>query len=218
MENLRELRARVAFTLTPTGGKPIVGIEELKGDTVTDLEKRNVLINNIEIVAVRFPSLPDDEAARMETILKSNFPGKPLTVSLDRLVASVQSGQENVKPVPVKTDPPTIFVTTQPAILLSVEGKPVLAPIKGSKLQFVLNTGWDLFFEPSESQYYLLVDQTWLTAKSLEGTWNAAGKLPAEFSKLSAANGWEHVQKAATAKTGKTSKAPKVFLPVSRLS
>ena len=210
-KNLRELRARVAFTLTPKGGKPAVGIEELKGDTVADLEKRTVLINNIEIVAVRFPSLSDEEAAEMETLLKSNFPGKPLTVSLDRLVASLQSGQENVKPVPVKTEPPAIFVTTQPAILLSVEGKPVLAPIKGLKLQFVLNTGWDLFFEPSESQYYLLADQTWLSAKSLDGTWSGAGKLPAEFSKLSAANGWEHVQKAATSKATKTSKVPKVF-------
>src|ERR1700704_6392919 len=102
-----------------TGGR----IEELKGDTVTDLEKRTVLINKIEIVAVRFPSLSDEEAAKMETLLKSNFPGKPLTVSLERLVASLQTGQENVKPVPVKTDPPTIFVSTQPAILLSVEGK-----------------------------------------------------------------------------------------------
>src|SRR5215831_15283034 len=110
--------------------------------------ERTVLINNIEITAVRSPSLSDDEAAKMETILKTNFPGKPLTVSLDRLIASVQSGQENSKPVPVKTEPPQIFVTTQPAILLSVLGKPVLAPIKGSKLQFVLNTGWDLFFEP----------------------------------------------------------------------
>jgi hypothetical protein len=60
-KNLRELRARVAFTLTPKGGKPAVGIEELKGDTVADLERRTVQINNIEIVAVRFPSLPDDE-------------------------------------------------------------------------------------------------------------------------------------------------------------
>jgi hypothetical protein len=210
-KNFQELRARVAFTLTPKGGKPAVGIEELKGNTITDLEKRTVLINNIEIVAVRFPSLSDDEAAKMETILKSNFPGKPLTVSLDRLIASVQSGQENVKPVPVKTDPPQIFVTTQPAILLSVEGKPVLAPIKGTKLQFVLNTGWDLFFEPSDSQYYLLAGQSWLTAKSLDGPWSAAVKLPSDFSKLSAANGWEHVQKAATTKTTKASKVPKVL-------
>ena len=70
-KNLRELRARVAFTLTPKGEKPVVGIEELKGDTVANLEKRTVLINNIEIVAVRFPSLSDDEAAKMETLLKS---------------------------------------------------------------------------------------------------------------------------------------------------
>jgi hypothetical protein len=210
-KDFRELRARVAFTLSPKGGKPAVGIEELKGDTTTDLEKRTVLINNIEITAVRFPSLFEDEAAKMETVLKSNFPGKPLTVSLDRLIASVQSGQENVKPVPVKTDPPQIFVTTQPAILLSVEGKPVLAPIKGTKLQFVLNTGWDLFFEPSESQYYLLAGKSWLTAKSLDGPWRAAEKLPSDFSKLSAANGWEHVQKAAATKMTKTSKVPKVL-------
>jgi hypothetical protein len=210
-KNFRELRARMAFTLTPKGGKPAVGIEELKGDTVTDLEKRTVLINNIEIVTVRFPSLPDDEAAKMETILKSNFPGKPLTVSLVRLIASLQSGRENVKPVPVKTEPPQIFVSTQPAILLSVVGKPVLAPIKDSKLRFVLNTGWDLFFEPSASQYYLLAGQSWLTAKSLDGPWSAAEKLPSDFSKLSAANGWEHVQKAAAAKTTKPSKVPKVF-------
>jgi hypothetical protein len=29
----------------------------------------------------------------METLLKSNFPGKPLTVSLDRLVASLHRSQ-----------------------------------------------------------------------------------------------------------------------------
>jgi hypothetical protein len=72
-KNLRELRARVAFTLTPKGEKPVVGIEELKGDTVANIEKRTVLINNIEIVAVRFPSLSDDEAAKMETLLVSRF-------------------------------------------------------------------------------------------------------------------------------------------------
>jgi hypothetical protein len=210
-KNLRELRARVAFTLTPKGGKPAVGIEELKGDTVADLERRTVQINNIEIVAVRFPSLPDDEASKLEAILRSNFPGKPLTVSLDRLVASLQSGQENVKPVEVKTEPPAIFVTTEPAILLTIEGKPVLAPIKGSKLKFVLNTNWDLFYEPSGSKYYLLVDQTWLTAEALEGPWSPAGKLPADFTQLSAADGWEHVRKVASASTTKTTKAPKVL-------
>jgi hypothetical protein len=56
-KNLRELRARFAFVLTPKGAKPVVGVEEVRGDTVADLEHRTVLINNIEIVAIRFPSL-----------------------------------------------------------------------------------------------------------------------------------------------------------------
>src|SRR5260370_13247532 len=97
-KNLRELRARVAFTLTPKGGKPAVGIEELKGDTVADLEKRTVLINNIEIVAVCFPSFFHDEADKMETILQSNFPCNPLTVSLDRLFPSLTFSQQHLNP------------------------------------------------------------------------------------------------------------------------
>jgi hypothetical protein len=92
----------------------------------------------------------------MEELMKSAFPGKPITVSLDRLIASVQASQEKAKPVSIKTDPPPIFVSTEPAILLPVPDKPALAPIKGVDLKFVLNTSWDLFFAPTESRYYLL--------------------------------------------------------------
>ena len=44
-KNLRELRARFAFVLTPNNGKPVVGVEEVRGDTHTDLERRTVLID-----------------------------------------------------------------------------------------------------------------------------------------------------------------------------
>jgi hypothetical protein len=59
----------------------------------------SVLIDNIEITAVRFPALSGDEETKMEELLKSTFPGKPLTVSLDRLITSVQASQEKAKPV-----------------------------------------------------------------------------------------------------------------------
>jgi hypothetical protein len=69
-----------------------VGVEELKGRTTANVETRTVLIDNIEITAVRFPALSNDEGIEMEALLKSTFPGKPLTVSLDRLITSVQAG------------------------------------------------------------------------------------------------------------------------------
>ena len=73
-KNLRELRARFAFVLTPKDGKPAVGIEEVRGDTVADLEHRTVLITNIEIVAIRFPSLSGPEETKLQNLLKSTFP------------------------------------------------------------------------------------------------------------------------------------------------
>src|SRR3979411_1038398 len=115
-KNFQEIRARVAFTLTGKDGKPAVGIEELRGHTVANVESRTVLIDNIEIIAVRFPSLSDLDSAAMEKLLRSTFPGKPFTVSLDRLIASVQMSQENAKTVLVKTDPPKILFSTTPAI------------------------------------------------------------------------------------------------------
>src|SRR5271165_1192590 len=121
-KNLRELRARLAFVLTPKDGKSAVGIEEVRGDTVTDLENRMVLITNIQIVAIRFPSLSGPEETKLQNLVKSTFPGKPITVSLDRLIASVQANQEKPKTVDVKTDPPQIFVSTEPAVLLIVQG------------------------------------------------------------------------------------------------
>ncbi|MBV9491558.1 MAG: hypothetical protein JO069_17850 [Verrucomicrobia bacterium] len=209
--NFSDLQARAAFALTPKNGKTAVGVEEIRGHTVADLQKRTVLIDDIQIVAVRFPSLPSAEADAMEALLRKTFPGKqPLTVSLDRLIASVQASQEKVKPVPVKTDPPPIFVSTEPAILLTVPEKPVLAPIQGLPLKFVLNANWDLFFEPGDSRYYLLVDKLWLTAEALDGAWSTARSLPSDFKKLPDGQGWDHVKKAAANPAG-NAKAPKLF-------
>ncbi len=207
-KDFHELRARLAFTLTPKGGKPVAGIEELSGRTVPNLETRTVAIDNIEIVAVRFPSLSDSEAEKMSELLRSTFPGKPLTVSLDRLIASAQVGEEKVKPVAVKTDAPPIFTSTEPAVLLTVDAKPVLAPIKGSQLKFVLNTNWDLFFAPSDSHYYLLIKKLWLSADSLDGRWTPTRKLPVEFGNLP--SDWDRVKQALPPRA-EQGKPPKVF-------
>jgi hypothetical protein len=207
-KDFRELRARVAFTLTPQGGKPAVGIEELQGRTTVNLEARTVLIDKIEIVSTKFPSLPEAEAARLTELLRSTFPGKPLTVSLDRLIASTQAAGSRAESVPVKIDPPAIFTSTEPAILLTVDGKPVLGPIDGVDLKFVVNTNWDLFFAPGTSRYYLLVNKQWLTAGSLDGAWKAVNQLPADFKKLPA--GWDRVKNALPPSSQHT-KPPRVF-------
>jgi hypothetical protein len=98
------------------------------------------------------------------------------------------------------TQVPTILVSVVPAIVLFVDGKPVLAPIQGTTLQYVVNTNWDLFYD--QSDYYLLSGKTWLKAKELSGPWNATLKLPAEMSKLPPDQNWDKVLKAVPAAPG----------------
>ena len=45
----------------------------------------------------------------------------------------------------VKADPPPIFFSTTPAVLVNLDGDPIWSPIKENDLKFAVNTNWDLF-------------------------------------------------------------------------
>jgi hypothetical protein len=112
----------------------------------------------------------------------------------------------------VKNDPPKIFVSEGPAILLLTDGKPVRSPIKKTKLEFVVNTNWDLFFDKSSSKYYLLHGKQWLTARDLNGPWAVTHELPKDMSKLPSEGNenWADVKQAIPPPAG-NSVAPKVL-------
>lgn len=91
--------------------------------------------------------------------------------------------------LPARADPnaraPRIHVTTTPAELIVIRGKPALADIPGTGLQVVTNTGADLFFHRAERRYYFLVAGRWYRADSLDGPWSfATPYLPSDFAKV----------------------------------
>jgi hypothetical protein len=181
-KDFRELDWRMAFSLAPAGGKPAIGVAELHGQTTVDGENKMVLIDNLKIKRTHFPSLDPASAELMDQMLRSFLP-PAVTVSLHQLVASTPK-PESPQGVELKNDPPVIFVSYQPAILLDVDGIPVRAPIGKSGLEYVVNTHWRLFFDASKSTYYLLAGEGWLQATDLQGPWSAATKLPREMEKL----------------------------------
>ena len=75
----------------------------------------------------------------------------------------------------VKADPPTIFFSQKPALLVNLDGEPIWSPIEGLDLRFALNTNWDLFQHTSTKTYYLRNEGSWLKATDLKGAWAAAG-------------------------------------------
>ena len=88
------------------------------------------------------------------------------TLSLDRVIAYLNPATQPVQqPVAVNLDPPRIFNSTTPAILVIFMGEPQLKPVETNRtdLLFALNTNWDVLYDSASRQYYLLNGEGWLT-------------------------------------------------------
>jgi hypothetical protein len=211
-KDFRSLVARMAISIKPTGGEPALGVVSFRARTDADLETRNVVVSRLEIISVRFPSLNAAQDAAMETLVRGFLPANSvLNINLDRLLAELEEAKQAATPVvAVRNDPPRIFVAYDKSILLLVDGELVRAPVEKSSLEFVVNTNWNVFFDKTESQYYLLNEKQWLTAAALEGPWKVTTKLPKSMSALPAQPNWADVKKAIPPASYGGS-APKVF-------
>ena len=192
-KDFSELNCRMAVLLTPKGGKPVAGVLATTAETRVDKEKKMVWIDNIRIVKTHFPSLDPQRAAEMER-LAGKFLPRPIEISLPRLAALVPK-KEALPGVQLRSDPPAIFISYKPAILLDLDGPPVRAPVRNTGLEYVVNTHWPLFFDTRGSRFYLLAGEQWLTSEALAGPWSAAKKLPKDMDKAAREPQWADLKK-----------------------
>jgi hypothetical protein len=206
-KNFHDLTWRMAVSLTPKGGKDVVGVVEMKGTTQVDNDNKVVLITNPEVTRTYFPSLDPTQTQKKEQMFKSFVPPS-ISISLFRLVASTPKA-EPAAGVQLNNDPPKIFVAYRPSILLSTDGKAELASVPDTSLKFVVHTQWPLFFDGHA--YYIAVGQQWLTADTLEGQWTPTRKLPADMTKVAQGKEWSALKKVVPppAKSGEVT--PAVF-------
>ena len=200
---------RLAFQLTPTGGKQVIGAATMVGSTNVDKDKHTVLIYGIRATHTSFPSLDEATSAKMEQLFKTFVP-EVVNISLERVLAYIPK-PESVQAVNIKNDPPSIFVNYSPAVLLAVDGEPVLAAINDTKLRFIVNTQWAVFLDTNKSKYYMLAGSHWLTAADLHGPWSAATQLPKDMEKLPKDPQWADLKKVIPLPAQPSGPIPKVF-------
>src|SRR6267378_4828270 len=134
--NFKELSFRMAFSLTPKGGKEIVGVIEVQAQTDVNVDDHSVLLRDFKINEVKLPGLDPAKASQVDQAVRSFLPpGHTVVMALDRLVASVEKTGAPAA-VPVQNDPPQIFVSNTPAILLNIDGEAVPADIAETNLGF----------------------------------------------------------------------------------
>jgi hypothetical protein len=81
---------------------------------------------------------------------------------------------------------PDIVVMTEPAELISIDGKANFQPIEGTQLLAVTNTDSDLMMDIGGQNYYVLLSGRWYTSTSLDGPWTytPGENLPGDFSSI----------------------------------
>ncbi|MBF4515549.1 hypothetical protein IRZ71_04310 [Flavobacterium sp. ANB] len=193
--DFKQLTADIAFSLTPKDGKEVLGVASLQVETLVDKDSHNVFFKNVEVTDIRFPALDEKQTPQMEKLFKELMPKSGNPIALDRVMAGLSRSHTPAKGVAVKNDPPTIFYSASPSILLIVQGEPVLAPIEKTSLSYVVNTNWDLFFDKPSKKYYLLAENVWLTATDLNGKWTKTQNLPKEMNNLPSGQNFDDVKK-----------------------
>ncbi len=166
---------RSALAIKPTGAKEeTFGVIFANARTQVDKVARTVVFEDLKITKTDFPTLPNHGAA-YTTELQSEFAKTIRTISLDRLQASLALAGIKPPTVAVQNDPPQVIVSYSPAILVPIDGAPVLQPVPDhSRAKRVINTRALILQAGFTDALYMHVFDGWLTANGIGGPWTQA--------------------------------------------
>src|SRR3954447_9277790 len=195
--------------------KPALGTVKLEAETTVSVSDRLVKLQNLKITDANFSTLSKDQVREITTQIDKAIPDGDRVIALDRLLANLDKSQIMPKNKEgVKSDPPTIFFSKTPAVIVNLDGEPIWSPIKDNDLKYAVNTNWDLFQHTPTSTYFLRSENSWLKSSDVKGPWVAAGsgRLPDSFKKLPAEENWKDVKASLPGKVFPAGQVPKVFV------
>jgi hypothetical protein len=216
-EGQKQMVAFAAASYQPPGAsgtsKPAMGTVKIEARTAVSLDERLVNFANMRITEANFPNLPKPDLQNAVAEITKAIPEADRMIALDRVLAFVDKSTIKPKEVPgLKADPPRIFYSQTPAVIVNFDGDPIWSPIEKNDLKFAVNTNWDVFEHEPTKTFYLRHNQGWLTATSFRGPWTPAGKLPPSFSSLPATDNFKEVKAAVPGKTIASKDKPEVFV------
>ena len=199
--------------LAPTAKEPALGTSRWKRPRSVAVDDRLVNIADLKILETNFPTIPREQVKIVAEEIVASLPVNERVIALDRVLANMDSSLVKPKNVEgVKADPPTIFFSKTPAVLVNIDGEPIWAPIPQNDLKSAVNTNWDLFEHSPTTTYYLRHDRIWLKASAVKGPWSPAGTLPESFKKLPDDENWKDVKSSLPGQKVSGSQVPKVFV------
>ena len=186
------LDAWVAFEITRAGSDTTyIGSVRFEAATDTDIAAREVLLYDVNIVEMSIRGL--DETSPEYRLAREAISAHSRKVPLDLVLEYLPQEMPVTQGSKLNSEPPPIFYSARPAMLVSVDTEPMFVPVDDSGLQFLLNTNWDVLRVGDGGALYLCYQDAWLTARDLAGPWTWADSLPADLGSIPDNENWANV-------------------------
>jgi hypothetical protein len=182
------LEGRFALSAEPADGSgdPLFGTAWFEGRVDTDRDERTATVRDIEIIRVHFPDITPERATEAAETLTGWLAGQEVAISLDQLITSIELAERrNLAVEGLNMDPPEILYRDSPAVLVLIDGDPILERISDDGLMAVVNTAFAILFDPTQSSYYLFAgEDLWYRSQAVQGPWEFTESVPSRIENL----------------------------------
>jgi hypothetical protein len=179
------LRYRAALAWRPTAeAEPVFGAGWFESKVIIDQGSRVVYTLDLKVTETRFPEGGADLQPGLAAALATQAPGWNLDLSLDDLDAGLKTAeaeQESLREL--NTAPPRIVYRDHPALLLALNGEPVLRDIENSPYKAVINTPYPLISD-GRSFYLNAARDVWYRADKATGPYHFEASPPADIAAM----------------------------------
>lgn len=164
-EDIIEFRAALAYRAT-AGSEPVFGAGWFESPVTIDATNRIVRPTGLTLTEMRFPEGTADIQSELASVVASQSPAWNLDFSVDELDTALKAAETETRAV--NTTPPRVVYRDHPALLITIDGEPVLREVENSPLKAVINTPYPLIFD---GKYYYLnaAKDVWYRSRKVTG-------------------------------------------------
>jgi len=174
--NSIEARAAVSVKTAATGDVPVFGAVWIEAKLDTNRDTRTAVIRDIEISDVRFADASDAETGALAEFIETKLENSSIPISVDQLLADLDAA-EGAGQADLQHTPPKMILSTEPAMLVSIDGEPVFQGIDNTHYERVVNSPF--LIVRGGLVYYLYVgSNAWFEASDAAGPWRIAASVP----------------------------------------
>ena len=180
------LDARAAFSVYDGEHLPVFGAIWFTCRVQTDTKSNEVHFTDIQVVNANFPEAKAENIERLQLLIAEASQGWHFNSDLHRFFEEIQTiNINNEYSEDLRNNPPKIYYSKEPAVLVFIDGDPILANISGSELyQYVVNTPQFIVKSSSDQQFYLKGGNWWYTSTDPTGTWKPIETPPSHIRQL----------------------------------